>query len=75
MIQREVDELSEIRKQKAARDGGATGKDEEDKKMIMATRGNLELIFPLVSYKLDFFIQDNFESEEKALKNEIEAKK
>ena len=41
----------------------------------MATRGNLELIFPLIPYKLEFYIQDNYESEEKSMKDEIEAKR
>ena len=41
----------------------------------MATRGNLELIFPLIPYKLEFYIQDNYESEEKIMKDEIEIKR
>ena len=61
MLKRESDEASELKKQIAARDGGAAGKDEDEKKLVMATRGNLELIFPLISYRLEFYIQDNYE--------------
>ena len=42
--------------------------DEDEKKLVMATRGNLELIFPLIPYKLEFYIQDHYESEEKTMK-------
>ena len=41
----------------------------EDNKM------NMLLIYPLLSYKDDFFIQDHFDEEEKKFKKEIEAEK
>ena len=36
---------------------------------------DLVLIYPLISYKQQFFIEENFEEEEKKLIKEIEAKK
>lgn len=74
MLAREADEAAEIAKQIAGGDGGGNG-GEDDKKRLKATQGNLTLIYPLIPYKLDFFIEENYENEEKLLNNEIENKK
>ena len=36
---------------------------------------NMLLIYPLLSYKDDFFIQDHFDEEERKFKKEIEAER
>jgi flagellar biosynthesis GTPase FlhF len=72
MLARENDEAAEVLRQK----NDESAKPEADEKAkMMATKGNLKLIFPLVSYKLDIFIDEHYENEEKLLKEEIETKK
>jgi hypothetical protein len=36
---------------------------------------DLKLIYPLLNYRQQFWLEDNYESEERLLKDEIESKK